>query len=108
MSTPDPRFATYPKEAGVSQLRWYIDNVASGALTIAELVGAFRAIHESLESAGRSKYNSKEEARLIWDLLWALEFYSPDPAKEQYPEEWNDAASILVEVKRVAQHLKEL
>jgi hypothetical protein len=104
----DPRYATFPKEPSPAQLRWYIENVANGNLSVEELITSFRNIHEALESAGRIKYGSKEEARLIWDLLWALEFYSPDPSKEQMSEEWNDAATIVAEVKRVAQRLKEI
>ena len=108
MSVPDPRNAALPEEPGVAQLRWYIEQVADGSLPVEELARSFRSLHEAMETAGRSKYASKEEARLIWDVLWALEFYSPNPSQEQNPEEWNDAAAVLAEVKRVAQRLKQL
>ena len=61
-----------------------------------------------MEHAGRPAYRSKDEARLIWDVLWALEFYSPDPAREPNPAEWNDAEAILAEVRRVNDHLRAL
>jgi len=108
MADSDPRYATFPPEPGVAQLRWYIESVASGALPVEELIRSFRSLHETLEQVERNKYASKEEARLIWDVLWALEFYSPDPSKEQNPEEWNDAAAVWAEVKRVAERLKKL
>ena len=108
MVSRDPRYATFPTEVGVSQLRWLIDNVASGNLPVEELIHSFRSIHEAIEHGGGPKYKSKAEARLIWDLLWALEFYSPDQKKAGDAEEWNDAADILAEVKRVAKHLKDL
>lgn len=108
MADPDPRYATFPTEVGIPQLRWLIENVADGHLPVAELIRQMRAIHEAIERQGRPKYTSKEEARLIWDVLWALEFYSPDPAKEPSPSEWHGAAEVLAEVKRAAKRLKEL
>lgn len=108
MADPDPRYATFPTEVGIPQLRWLIENVADGHLPVAELIRQMRAIHEAIERQGRPNYTSKEEARLIWDVLWALEFYSPDPAKEPNPSEWHGAAEVFAEVKRAAKRLKEL
>lgn len=108
MAQPDPHNAAYPSEPGVPQLRWLIDQVAEGHLAVGELIRSFRTIHESIEQAGRPQYQSKDEARLIWDVLWTLEFYSPNPAAEAEPAEWNDEAAVLAEVKRVARRLKEL
>jgi len=108
MDKRDPRYATFPAEVGVPQLRWLIDQVAEGRLPVEELIRSFRDIHEAIERAGRPHYSSKEEARLIWDVLWMLEFYSPDPQKEENPSEWNDAATVLNETQRVAARLKEL
>lgn len=108
MVARDPRYATFPTEVGISQLRWLIENVANGNLPVEELIHSFRGIHEAIEHRGRPHYKSKAEARLIWDLLWALEFYTPDKQQVEIPEEWNDAADILAEVKRVARHLKDL
>jgi hypothetical protein len=108
MFNQDPRFATYPAQPGVLQLRWLIQNVAEGKLPVHELIRHFRLIHESIEKAGRPRYASKEESRLIWDILWVLEFYSPDPAKEAVPDDWNDAATVLTEVRRVARAFKKL
>lgn len=107
MVSRDPRYATFPAEVGVAQLRWLIDTVANRKLPVEELIHSFRGIHEAIEHSGGPKYKSKAEARLIWDLLWALEFYAPD-RKPDNPEEWNDATDILVEVKRIAKHLKDL
>ena len=104
----DPGPDTLPPELGVPQLVWLIEQVASDQLPVEELVRSFRDVHESIERLGRPKYRSKEEARLIWDILWMLEFYSSDPPKEDDPSEWHDAADVLAEVRRVAKHLKEL
>jgi hypothetical protein len=108
MADRDPRYSTFPTEVGIPQLRWLIQQVADGRLPVEELIRQFRSIHEAIERQGRPDYASKEEARLIWDVLWALEFCSPDPAKEANPSEWHSAAQVLMEVKRVAKRLKEL
>jgi hypothetical protein len=108
MFASDPRYATYPKTVGLSQLHWFIYHVATGQLPVSELVAHFREAHETIERQERPHYRTREEARLIWDVLWALEFYSSDPTKEEFPAEWNSEADVLAEVKRVAAHLKEL
>ncbi len=100
--------ADMPADPGLAQLRWLIERVADGRLPVARLLGAFRGLHEAIERQGRPAYRSKEEARLIWDVLWALEFYSPDPAREPNPAEWNDADAVLAEVQRVGRRLGEL
>ncbi len=102
----DPRYATFPAEVGVPQLRWLIQEVAEGRLPVEDLITSFKSVHEAIERAGRPGYASKAEARLIWDVLWALEFYSPQRDRESNPEEWNGAAEVLAEVKRVAKNLK--
>ncbi len=100
--------AAMPSETGVDQLVWLIHSVADGRLPVEELLANFRSVHEAIERQGRPQYHSKDEARLIWDVLWALEFYSPDPARQANPAEWNDAAGVLAEVRRASQHLKDL
>ena len=97
-----------PPEKGVAQLRWLIEHVASGDLPLEALIGSFRALYEGVEEVGRPQYRSKEEARLIWDVLWALEFYSPDPSRESDPTEWNDAARVRAVVQDAAQRLKTI
>jgi hypothetical protein len=97
-----------PPEPGAPQLRWLIERVAAGEVPVDALIAHFRALHEKMERAGRPAYRSKEEARLIWDVLWALEFFSPNPAREPNPAEWNDAEAILAEVRRVNDHLRAL
>lgn len=101
-----PQSAAEPA-ASLAALRALIVDVAAGRRPVADLVAQFRGLHETLERQGRLAYRSKDEARLIWDVLWALEFYSPDPAREANPAEWNDAAALLAEVQRVARHLPE-
>jgi hypothetical protein len=101
-------YANFPQEPGIPQLRWLIENVAEDKLPVEELIRSFRSLHESIERSGRPKYKSKDEARLIWDVLWMLEFYSPNPALEENPAEWHTAADVLAEVQRVAKHLKQL
>jgi hypothetical protein len=108
MADPDPRYATFPTEVGIPQLRWLIERVADGHLPVEELIRQLRPIHEAIERQGRPKYTSKEEARLIWDVLWALEFYSPNPSKEENPHEWHGVDVVLAEAQRAAKRLKEL
>ena len=108
MADPAPHASSLPPDLGVPQLVWLIEQVASDQLPVEELVRSFRDVHESIERLGRPKYRSKEEARLIWDILWMLEFYSPDPAQETDPGEWHTADEVLAEVQRVAKRLKEL
>ncbi len=103
-----PSLPGLPTEKGVGQLRWLIERVASGELTVDALIGSFRALYEALEEVGRPPYRSKEEARLIWDVLWALEFYSPDPSREADPTEWNDAATVRAVVQDAARRLKAI
>jgi hypothetical protein len=97
-----------PSEPGAPQLRWLIERVAAGEVQVETLIAHFRPLHEKMEHAGRPAYRSKDAARLIWDVLWALEFYSPTPAREPNPPEWNDAEAILAEVRRVNDHLRAL
>ena len=97
-----------PAQPSLAQLHWLIAHTAEGRLPIGELIENFRSLHETVEDAGRPQYRSKDEARLIWDVLWALEFYSPDPSRESNPKEWNDAAAVLAEVQRVHKGLKDL
>jgi hypothetical protein len=107
MKPDDPRYADFPAETGVAQLRWMIERVADGRLPVEELIANFRKLHETIEDQGRPEYRSKDEARLIWDVLWSLEFYSTDRLKEKHPFEWNDAADVLAVVQRVHSELKD-
>jgi hypothetical protein len=97
-----------PPEKGVAQLRWLIERVAAGALPLAALIDNFGNLYESIERMGRPQYHSKEEARLIWDVLWVLEFYSPAPERESDPSEWNSAAAVLEVVQDAARRLETL
>jgi len=105
MHPGDPRFQTFPTEPGIDQLRWYITQAAAGALTIQEFLADFRSLHESIEKTGHPDYASKEEARAIWDVLWAVEFCSPDTSKEENPDDWYTPEEVLVVVKRTAEKL---
>ncbi len=97
-----------PAEAGLEPLRQLIHRAARGELAIDAFARQARAQHERIERAGRPAYRSKEEARLIWDVLWAVEYFSPNPAAESRPGEWNDASAVLAEVRRASQRLAEL
>lgn len=101
----DPRFASFPARPGVDQLRWYIRQTAAGVLTVDELLRDFRALHETVERSGNPEYHNPEEARAVWDVLWAVEFCSPDPAREDSPEDWYIPAEVLVIVRRAAEKL---
>jgi hypothetical protein len=105
MRAHDPRFATCPTTPSVSQLRWYIRQTANGNLTIDELLADIRQIHEQLENLGQPQYASPEEARAIWDVLWAVEFCSKDITREDVPEDWYIPAEVLVIVKRAVDKL---
>ena len=106
MKVGDPRFETFPDEVGVDQLRWYITQTARDALSIHEFIAGFRAVHEAAERAGHPEYASQEEARAIWDVLWAVEFCSADISREDHPEDWYIPEEVLVTVKRAAAQLK--
>jgi len=97
-----------PPEKGIAQLRWLIQRVAGGDLPVQTLITNFRALYEGVERSGRPQYRSKEEARLIWDVLWVLEFYSPDPGRESDPSEWNNAAGVLEVVRDAARRLEAI
>jgi hypothetical protein len=107
-SPSDSSVPGLPTEQGTAQLRWLIERVAAGDLPLDTLIGNFRRLYEGVESAGRPQYRSKEEARLIWDVLWTLEFYSPDPSRESDPSEWNDVDAVRSVVQETARRLKNL
>jgi hypothetical protein len=97
-----------PPEPGVAQLRSLIEAVAAGSEPVERLIADFGPLHEAIERRGRPDYGSREEARLIWDVLWILQFYSPDPAAEANPREWHGAEVVAAEVRRVAERLRHL
>ena len=102
MRPGDPRFATFPSTPGSAQMRWYITQTAGGALTIDEFLADFRPLHEGVERDGPPQFNSSDEARAIWDVLWAVEFCSPDVASQEHPEDWYTPEQVLVILKRAA------
>jgi hypothetical protein len=99
---------SFPSQLGVDQLVWLIRAAASGGMEPQDFVTSFRDVHEALEASGRVQYLSKEQARLIWDVLWELEFYSPDPSREKTPEDWNSIEMVMKTVERVAGKLASL
>lgn len=105
MRLGDPRFESYPNQTGAEQLRWYIRRAAAGVLSIQEFLADFRAVHEAVEHSGPPGFASPEEARAIWDVLWAVEFCSVDPAQEDNPEDWYIPDEILAVVKRATRQL---
>ena len=108
-SAPPPGAQPVPDSPGsLAELRQLIAQAAGGAVPVQTLISNFRRLHESIERSGRPAYRSKDEARLIWDVLWALEFYSPDPSRQANPAEWTDEAAILAEVQRVNERLQAL
>ena len=106
MRPDDPRFATFPKEIGPAQLRWFILQTAKRVLSIQELLADFRSLHEAIERAGAPEYASPQEAKAIWDVLWAVEFCSPDISKEENPEDWYIPEEVLTIVRRSAEKLE--
>ena len=107
MHPGDPRFESFPTEPGIAQLRWYITQTATGVLTIQEFLADFRTLHEAIEKMGHPEYASKTEARAIWDVLWAVEFCSPDISKEENPSDWYVPEEVLAVVKRAAEKLAQ-
>lgn len=105
MRLGDPRFADFPTTPGAAQLRWYIRKTAQGTLTISEFLADFRALHETIEQTGAPEFASQEEARAVWDALWAVEFCSADLSKEENPEDWYSPDDVLAIVKRSATKL---
>jgi len=107
MHAHDPRFATFPPEPGIAQLRWYLRQTAEGKLSIREFIDDFRKVHEAAEQAGGVKYASPEESRAVWDALWAVEFCATDVSQKENPEDWHIPEEVLVVVQRVVKHLAE-
>ena len=103
-----PPLGPFPTEIGVSQLVWLIRAAAIGEITAEDFIKSFRDVHEMIESTGKVKYASKEQAKLIWDVLWDVEYYSPNPYAEERPEEWNTLEMVMGSVKRSAEKLAEL
>ncbi len=109
MDLHDSRYANFPAEPGAEQMCWLIQHAAEGRLTMEEFIPVFQAAHERASRAGkRPTYRSKAKTRLIWDALLALEFYSPEPSKEEHPEEWHDIKTLRAEIRRIARHLTQL
>lgn len=106
MRADDPRFSTFPKETSPAQLRWYILQTAQGTLSIQEFLAEFRNLHEAIERVGAPEYASPEEAKAIWDVLWAVEFCLTDIGKEDNPEDWYIPEEVLTIVKRAAEKLE--
>ena len=106
VSSADTLLSELPPELGIAQLRWLIQRAAAGELPVQALIDHFRVVYEGIERAGRPQYRSKDEARLIWDVLWVLEFYSPNPERENDPSEWNSAATVLEVVRDAARRLE--
>jgi hypothetical protein len=106
MRPGDPRFESFPPTLNVGQLRWYIRQAANGVLTIHEFLEDFRKVHEAIERAGPPEYASRDEAKAIWDVLWAVEFCSLDISKEENPEDWYIPEEVLAVVKRAAARLE--
>ncbi len=98
----------FPTQVGVEQLVWLIHAAAAGEISPDDFVRSFRDVYEVIEAAGRIRYVSKDQARLIWDVLWDLEYYSPDPAQEENPAEWHTIETVIKTVKRVAPKLAEM
>ena len=106
MRPADPRFESFPANPDVGQLRWYIQQTARGTLTIQEFLEDFRKVHEAIERAGPPEYASRDEAKAIWDVLWAVEFCSLDISKEENPEDWYIPEEVMAVVKRAATKLE--
>ncbi len=105
MRLGDPRFESFPHETSAAQLRWYIAQTANGVLSIHDLLADFRRVHETVEHQGPPEYASPQEARAIWDVLWAVEFCSADLSQEENPEDWYAPEDVLAVVKRAARQL---
>ena len=105
MRLGDPRFTSFPSQPGTEQLRWYIRCAAEGVLNIHEFLADFRRVHEAVERSGAADYASPADARAIWDVLWAVEFCSPDIAREVNPRDWYPPEEVLAVVKRAARQL---
>ncbi len=105
MRLGDPRFDSCPSRPGAGQLRGHIQRTAEGALSLHELPADFRAVHAAAEHRAPPEYDSSEEARAIWDVLWAVAFCSVNAAQEANPEDWHIPDAVLGVVKRAARQL---
>lgn len=105
---PQSPLGPFPTQPGVDQLVWLIRAADAGEVQPEAFIQKFRDTYESIEANGRVGYASKDQARLIWDVLWSLEYYSPDPSKESRPDDWNTLEAVMKIVHRTAQKLTEL
>jgi hypothetical protein len=99
---------SFPTEPDVNQLIWLIRATDAGEVEPEEFIKAFRDVHEAIEAKGQMGYASPAQGQLIWDVLWDLEYYSPDPSKEARPSDWRSQDDVMKTVKRVAQKLAQL
>lgn len=84
-----------------------IHEFADGDISVEQFVETFKETHESLERQGHVRYANRDQARLIWDVLWALEFFD-EAASEHSPRYVHNAETVVREVNRVSVHLREL
>ncbi len=101
----DPRFASFPSEPGVGQLRWYVAQTAAGVLSIQELLADFRGLHEASERLGHTQFANPAEARAVWDVLWAVEFCVPKADQQLDPADYYSPEQVLEIVQRTAVRL---
>ena len=94
--------------ASTQELVRLIREAAAGRLPAAEFIQAFGAEHDALERAGGARYASPEQARLIWDVLWAVAFYAPNLSQAEDLEAALPAEAVMLIVRRVADKLASL
>ncbi len=102
--------STAPKTTDVQRLILLIHAAAANEIAPQDFMANFRKVHEQIENEGRPRYESQEQARLIWDVLWDVEFYENPSARiddiaEAAPKPLEE---IMQLVKKTSVRLKEL
>lgn len=102
--------STAPKTTDVQRLILLIHAAAANEIAPQDFMANFRKVHEQIENEGRPRYESQEQARLIWDVLWEVEFYENPSARiddiaDPTPKPLEE---IMQLVKKTSGRLKEL
>ena len=85
-----------------------IHRAATGEMPLEAFITEFKETHESLEREGRVRYATREQAQLVWNVLWTLEFYDEEATPDNADGYTHGPDDVVREVKRVSERLRAL